>query len=502
MLCYRRELARKGAGDVSEELRYTPAVELAARIRRRDLSPVEVVENFLRAIEEHNGKLNAYVTVIGDEALEAARRAERTVRAGGELGPLHGVPVAIKDLFDYKAGVRNTYGLKPMADHVPDRDATYVRRFEEAGAVVIGKTNTPELGHRGVTDNLLFGPTSTPYSVDKNAGGSSGGSAAAVAAGLAPIAQGTDGGGSIRIPASFCGVYGFKATFGRVAAAARPDAFVSHTPYSHSGPLSRTVEDAALMLGVMVGPDPRDPLSLPDGGEDFLAATRRSVRGLRIAYSPDFDIFPVEREVEAIVRDAARAFEDAGADVEEARVGLAHDQRELCAVWMREIGVKCAGIFEAFARDGRDLLRDHRHELSPELVGLIEAGHRLSAIEYKRDEVTRTEVFDALEDLFEEYDLLVTPTLAVPPFDNAGNGNTVGPSRVNREEVDPLLGWCLTYPVNYTGHPAASIPAGLTDAGLPVGMQMIGRRFEDATVLAASAAFERARPWQDSYPRL
>ena len=203
---------------MSEEICFMPATELAARIRRRDLSPVEVVEAFLERIEERNARINAYVTVIGDEAREAAKEAERAITSGEDLGPLHGVPVAIKDLFDYKAGVRNTYGLKPMADYVPERSATYVERLENAGAIVIGKTNTPEFGHRGITDNLLFGPTSTPFAPGKNAGGSSGGSAAAVADGLAPIAQGSDGGGSIRIPASFCGVYGIKATFGRVAA--------------------------------------------------------------------------------------------------------------------------------------------------------------------------------------------------------------------------------------------------------------------------------------------
>jgi aspartyl-tRNA(Asn)/glutamyl-tRNA(Gln) amidotransferase subunit A len=486
---------------LSEELCYTPGVELAARIRRRDLSPVEVVEAFLERIEARNGELNAYVTVLGEEAREAARGAERAVGSGGPLGPLHGVPVAIKDLFDYKAGVRNTYGLKPMASYVADRDATYVRRLEEAGAIVLGKTNTPEFGHRATTDNLIFGPTSTPFAPGKNAGGSSGGSAAAVAAGLAPMAQGTDGGGSIRIPASFCGVYGFKATFGRVAAATRPDAFLSHTPFTHSGPLSRTVEDAALMLGAMAGPDPRDPFSLPDDGADYLAATRRSIAGLRIAYNPNFDVFPVEEEVGALVGDAVRAFEAAGAHVEEAVVGLEHPQQELCAIWIRQVGVRYAEISENFKKNGVDLLGEHRGDLTPQLVQILETGQRMSALDYRLDEVVRSEVFDAVQDLFERYDLLVTPTLSVPPFDNAGDGNTLGPSQVNGEEVDPLLGWCLTYPINFTGHPAASVPAGLTDDGLPVGMQIVGRRFADDVVLAASAAFERVRPWHDSYPR-
>jgi Asp-tRNA(Asn)/Glu-tRNA(Gln) amidotransferase A subunit family amidase len=485
---------------MSEELCFTPATELASRIRRRDLSPVEVVDAFLERIEERNGRLNAYVTVLGEEAREAAREAERALGSGEALGALHGVPVAIKDLFDYKIGVRHTYGLKPMANYVPNRNATYVERLERAGAIVLGKTNTPEFGHKAITDNLLFGPTSTPFAPGKNAGGSSGGSAAAVADGLAPIAQGSDGGGSIRIPASFCGIYGFKATFGRVASATRPDAFLSHTPFTNSGPLSRTVEDAALMLSVMTGPNPRDPFSVPDDGTDYLAATRRSVSGLKIAYSTNLDIFPVEERVLSVVGEAVRAFEETGAHVEEASMGLKHDQRELSGTWMREVGVRYAEITANFKKEGVvDLLGEHREDLTPQLIDLLETGQKMSALDYRLDDVTRTEVFDAIQDLFEHYDLLLTPTLAVPPFDNADDGNTVGPSQVNGEEVDPLLGWCLTYPFNFTGHPAASVPAGFTDEGLPIGMQIVGRRFADDTVLAASAAFERLRPWHDSY---
>jgi amidase/aspartyl-tRNA(Asn)/glutamyl-tRNA(Gln) amidotransferase subunit A len=488
-----------------EELCFVPATELAARIRRRDLSPVEAVEAFLDRIEARDGEINAYVTVLEEEAGERAREAERalTLGAGAALGPLYGVPVAIKDLFDYKVGVRNTFGSKPLKDYVPNRNATYVERLENAGAIVLGKTNTPEFGHKATTDNLLFGPTGTPFATSKNAGGSSGGSAAAVAGGLATIAQGSDAGGSIRIPATFCGVYGFKATYGRVAAATRPDAFLSHTPFSHSGPLSRTVEDAALMLGVMAGPHPRDPFSLPDDGADFLAATRYSIEGLRIAYSPNFDVFPVEESVAAIVGEAVQAFEEAGVWVEEASIGLKRSQKELCDLWLREVGVRSAAVAASLKNTGIvDLLGEHREELTPQFAELLESGRNMNAVEYKLDDVARTEVFDAVQDVFEEYDLLVTPTLAVPSVDNAEDGNTVGPSEVNGEEVDPLLGWCLTYPINYTGHPAASIPAGFTDDGLPIGLQIIGRRFADETVLAASAAFERVRPWHDAYAAL
>lgn len=294
---------------MSDEFAYTSAAVLASRIRRGDLSPVDVVDACLERVAARNEDINAFVTVLDEDARERAKEAEAAVRRGEELGPLHGVPIAIKDLFDFKAGVRNTMGSVPFAEFVPEESATYVRRLEEAGAIVIGKTNTPEMGHKGTTDNRLFGPTSTPFALDRNAGGSSGGSAAAVADGLVPIAQGSDGGGSVRIPAAWSGVFGFKATYGRVAQAIRPDAFLSHTPTIHAGPLTRTVEDAALMLDVMTGPDPRDPLSMPEEPHDFRAAVRRGVDGMRVAYSPDFDIFPVDERVASVVDDAVSAFE-------------------------------------------------------------------------------------------------------------------------------------------------------------------------------------------------
>ncbi len=485
---------------MSEDLCFMPAAEMAARIRRRALSPVEAVDAFLARIDARNPVINAYTTVIADQARAAAREAERAVTSGAPLGPLHGLPIAIKDLYDFKPGVRNTFGSRPLANYVPDVYSTYIRRLEAAGAIVLGKTNTPEFGHKGITDNFLFGPTSTPYAPGKNSGGSSGGSAAAVADGLAALAQGTDGGGSIRIPASFSGVYGFKASFGRAAAAGRPNAFLNHTPFIHGGPLTRTVDDAALMLSTMIGPDPRDPFSLPDDGFDPIAATRRPIVGFRVAYSPDFGIFPVDARVATVVREAVPAFEAAGARVDEVTIDLKHSHMDLAHLWLRQVGVLYWDTVEWARGVGVDLLGAHRAEVTPQFVEMLEAVQGMSAIQYKRDDIMRTHVFDAVQDVFDSYDLLVTPTLAVPPVDNADDGNTIGPTSINGQAVEPLIGWCLTYPINFTGHPAASIPAGFTDDGLPIGLQIVGRRFADDTVLAASAAFERARPWHHTYP--
>lgn len=487
---------------MSSDIAYSSATELAARIRRGDLSPVTVVDACLQRLDERNDDVNAFITVLDDDARQRAHQAEQALEAGEELGPLHGVPIAIKDLFDFKAGVANTMGSKPFEEFVPEQTATYVERLEEAGAIVIGKTNTPEFGHKGTTDNLVIGPTSTPFDLDRNAGGSSGGSAAAVADGIVPIAQGSDGGGSVRIPASFCGVYGFKASYGRVAQAIRPDAFLSHTPTIHAGPITRTVEDAAVMLEVMTGPHPRDPLSVPDENPDYRQAVRRGIDTYEIAYSPAFDVFPVDERVQNVIDDAVNAFEKAGATVEEVDLGLPSSQQELATLWIREIAMLYHSAVEGFKDEGIDLLADYRDDLSPEFAEMLEETQDMSMIEYKRDEHLRTQVYDAIQDVFIEYDLLVTPTLAVPPVENEDDPDiqTVGPSEIDGESVDPLIGCCLTYPINFTGHPAASIPAGLTDDGLPVGLQVVGDRFADTDVLAASGAFERVRPWHDTYP--
>ncbi len=251
-------------------------------------------------------------------------------------------------------------------------------------------------------------------------------------------------------------------------------------------------------MTALAGYDPRDPYSL-DEEVDFLAATRRSIRGWKIAYSPDFGVFPVDPHVAEVVSDAVAAFEEAGAYVEEVEVDIERHQRELSDLWCRLIMPLNIMAFEHFKEQGLDVLNDHRDDLPPEYLEWIDVGYGMSAVDFYRDQEMRTEVYDAIQAVFADYDLLVTPTLACPPVDNADDGNTKGPTEINGEAVDPLIGWCLTYFTNFSGHPSASIPAGLTGENLPVGMQLIGRRYADADVLAASAAFERLRPWHDSY---
>ena len=282
------------SADDLTQLCFLPATELAARIRRRDLSPVEVTEAYLRRIEARNPVVNAYTLVLGDQAMDAARAAEKAVMAGGSLGPLHGVPIGIKDLDDV-AGVPTSMASRAVHNRVPKTSAAAVERLLDAGAIVLGKTNTPEFGHKGITDNLRFGPTSTPWAIGYNSGGSSGGSAAAVADGMAALAQGTDGGGSVRIPASFSGTVGFKPSFGRIPSVTRPDGFLWGHPLVHIGPLARTVADAALMTKIMAGPHSRDPLSLPDDGVDYVGAVEGADPDTACRLQPATRQFPGRR---------------------------------------------------------------------------------------------------------------------------------------------------------------------------------------------------------------
>ncbi len=481
---------------------YASASEIAAKVRRGEISPTTVVEEVLDRIDRRNDELNAYVEVADDYARKRAADIEQAVENGRPVGPLAGVPVALKESVASKKGLLRTMGSVPFRDSVSETDSTFVTRLEAADAVIVGTTNTPELDHKGTTDNPLRGPTRNPFDLSRNAGGSSGGSAAAVADGLAPVAHGKDAGGSLRIPAAWSGVYAFKPTFGRVPDVTRPDGFANELGVqSTHGPITRSVRDAALVLDVLEGHHPRDPSSLPDERESYRDAIERPIEDIRIAYTPDYGTFPVESEVRETVDDAVEAFSHAGATVESVEVQIGYSHTELTDAWLQLVGANLAAMTEWLARhENLDLLRDHREEMTDSLVDLIESGTRTTATEYLHYHVIRTAVHDAIEDVFEEYDLLVSPTVCHPPVVNATEGSTLGPDEIEGEPVDPRIGWCPTYLLNLTGHPAASVPAGTVSGGLPVGMQIAGPRFAEQTVVAASAAFERVRPWFGRYP--
>jgi aspartyl-tRNA(Asn)/glutamyl-tRNA(Gln) amidotransferase subunit A len=470
----------------STDLCFTPAAALADMIRRRALSPVEITRAVLERVERLNGALGAYVLVHAERALDQARQAERAVMAGERLGPLHGVPVSIKDNL-WTAGERTTFGSRLMAQFVAPDDAPSVAGLRAAGAIFVGRTNLPEFAWRGSTDNPLFGESRNPWDLTRTPGGSTGGGAAAVAAGLGPLALGSDGAGSIRIPASFCGLVGLKPTFGRVPMfpAAGPHELVAHVC-----PLARTVRDVALMMNAIARYDRRDPFALPDDGVDYLAAADGPLvaapgrSSIRVAWSPDLGFAPVEPETREIAGAAARAFADVGLKLEEASPDLGDPGSILQALY---------GGGQAGAHAARP--PEQKAQMDPALVAYAEASAGLTVVDLVKALVARQAMVDTLRRFFERYDLLLTPTLCLPAFPLG----LVGPRQVAGRDVTHL-GWTLCYPFNYSGQPAISVPAGWTASGLPVGLQIVGRRLEDALVLRAAARLEALRPWAARRP--
>ena len=466
-----------------ERLCWTPATELAVLIRKKKISPVEVLDAVLDRIERLNPKLNAFVTLTDEQARRAAKAAERALsKKGARLGPLHGVPFSVKDLVITK-GVRTTFGTPLYRDNVPSEDAPMVERLKAAGAIMLGKTNTPTFGWIGATHNLLFGPTRNPWNLGRTPGGSSGGASAAAAAGLGPLHVGTDGGGSIRIPASFTGIYGLKASFGRIPAYPPSGAW----SLSHIGPMTRTIADAALMLQVAAGPDERDQTSLPAAPVDYVKALAGGVKGLRVAWSADLGFADVvDPEVRDLCAKGASAFREVGCRVEAVDPGWPSP----LDCWSQLFG---GGIATRLAP-----YLDRKSEIDPGLYRIIETTLKNPPTKYVQAWFDRLAWWEHPRRLFEKYDLLLTPTIACPPF-AIGLDN---PTEIAGKSVPPYAWIPFTFPFNMTGQPAASVPCGFTKDGLPVGLQIVGRRFDDATVLRASAAFERVRPWARHRPPL
>jgi amidase len=466
------------------DLTFAPAVELLRLYRARKASPLEVMQATLARIDAVNPKVNAVVTLARDAALWEARRATAALKRNATLPPLFGVPVGIKDVTPTR-GLRTTHGSKLFEDHVPDEDALVVERLRAAGAIVVGKTNTPEFAFGPNTTNAVFGATRNPWDLGRTAGGSSGGSAAALATGMVPLAEGTDLGGSLRGPASFCGVVGFRTTPGLIP---RHPSVLAWDSYSVEGPMARTVTDTALMLSVMAGPDDRAPLSYDvDASELTRAVKGASVRGWRIAWTPDLGgLVLVSQEVRAIVERAMAVFRSLGARVEAACPDVS-DIPEI---------VRLTRGFLMVARHA-DKLPEHRTVLQAGLVENTEQGLALTPREIAEGELLRTRQWQRVREFLATRDVWLMPTMAVPAFPIEHphvmeiDGHPVGKAMQRS---------FLTYMVSVLGLPAISIPCGFTRDGLPVGLQIVGKRRGEAAVLRAAAAFEAAHPWADAIP--
>jgi aspartyl-tRNA(Asn)/glutamyl-tRNA(Gln) amidotransferase subunit A len=471
-----------------EELTYAPAWRLAKMIRARALSPVELTEHFLRRIDAYEGGLHAFITVAADLAMKAARTAESAVMRGDALGPLHGVPIAIKDLNATK-GIRTTQGSLLHSDFVPDADDIPVERIRRAGALILGKTNTPEFGWKATTENLLGPACRNPWDPSRTPGGSSGGSAVALAAGLTPLALGGDAGGSIRIPASFSGVYGLKPSAGRVPASYEGSG--GWRALSQNGPLANNVRDAAVLLQVLAGPDLRDALCLREAPPDFSTALEtQSLKGVRMAWSPRLDDRPVDKEVESVTAAAISVFQDLGATVEEA-VPEIHTECLIdvfATLLLTDMALSLAPALESGATG----------LLPPKLVRWVTEAAAWPATRFSSRLREREWHRQRMDAFFQRYDLLLTPTMATLPFSLEEN-----PTVIDGEAVDPDWGFTpFLYPFNLSGQPAASIPCGFSSAGLPVGLQIVGGIGREWDVLRASGAFEAAAPWSNRRPRL
>jgi aspartyl-tRNA(Asn)/glutamyl-tRNA(Gln) amidotransferase subunit A len=463
------------------DLHWQPATTLARLIRQKKVSPVELLGAILDRIDKLNPRLNAFVTLTAEQARREARAAERALtKRSATLGPLHGVPFSVKDLVITK-GVRTTFGTPLYRDNVPTEDAPIVTRLKAAGGIMLGKTNTPTMGWIGATHNLLFGVTRNPWNLERTPGGSSGGASAAAAAGLGPLHVGTDGGGSIRIPAAFAGIYGFKASYGRIPTYPTSGAW----SLSHVGPMTRTVADAALMLNVCAGPDERDQYSLPAERADYVKALSGSLKGWRVAWTDDLGFADVvDPEVSTVCARAARAFRELGCRVEEVQPSWPSPREAWYEIFCGGIAARLAPYVE------------RRAEIDAGLLRIIETALRNPPTKYVQAWFDRLAWWQHSRAFFDKYDLLLTPTTACPPF-AVGLDN---PTEIAGRPAGAYAWIPFTYPFNLTGQPAASVPAGFTANGLPVGLQIVGRRFADAAVLRASAAFERLRPWAQHRP--
>lgn len=475
----REALLALGAGTLwgaaaGDPLHYLTATEQARMVRQKKISARELLELHLKRIETVNPRVNAIVTLVADKARAAAAAADEAQAQGKPLGVLHGLPIAHKDLVNTK-GIRTTYGSPLMRDFVPTEDALIITRMRAAGAITVGKTNTPEFGAGSQTFNTVFGATLNPYDVTKTCGGSSGGAAVALATGMVPIADGSDMGGSLRNPAAYSNIVGFRPSIGRVVMDG--GAFLWQT-LSTAGPMGRTVEDVALLLSVQAGPDALVPNSLPEPGEVFRRPLGRSFKGVRIAWFKDLNGEPFDPRVTTVVNAQRKAFEALGAIVEEAEPDFSG----------ADYAFKTLRAWNSAAGHGERIAK-FRSQYKDTLLAEVEAGLRLTGAEVAKAEMLHGQVWLRFQKFMSKYEYFVLPTTQLPPFDV----KTPYPTEVAGRAMTSYIDWMKScWYISTTGNPAISVPAGFTPEGLPVGLQIVGRHQADRSVLEMAFAFEQA----------
>jgi len=475
---------RGGLSPSITEICFMTAIELTRRIRDRDLSVREVMEAHLAQIERVNPRVNAVVTLLAERAMDHAAVADEAIVGGKQIGLLHGLPVAHKDLHLTK-GIRTTFGSPIFKDFVPDQDELIVERLKQAGVITIGKTNTPEFGLGSQTYNEVFGETRNPYDTTKTCGGSSGGAAVALACGMLPIADGSDLGGSLRNPASFCNVVGFRPSPGRVPIW---PSLAGWFLLGVQGPMARTVQDTALMLSAVAGPDPRSPIAITEPGSLFRRPLARDFKGVRIAWSRNLGDLPVDPRVTTVIDGQQNVFESLGCVIEDGQPAF-RDADDVFKVW------RAWGLELAFG----ELLKTSRDQMKDTAIWNIEKGVKLSGTQIGQAERKRTELYHRVREFMEAYEFLILPVSQLPPFDIRQRHV----AEINSMKMDTYIDWMKScYYISVTGLPAISVPCGFTSEGLPVGVQIVGRHQDDWGVLQLAFAFEQATGFWKQRPKV
>ena len=465
------------------DIAFTSVADLKHMIDAKELSIVEIVEYFFNRIDELNPKLNVFLALCREEAMEQAATQQEALEKGVLQGKLSGIPISIKDL-EMTKGIVTTLGSVVFKDRVPTYDSVVVERVKNEGAIILGKTNTPEFGQSGTTENKLGDACRNPWDISRTAGGSSGGAGSGLAAGLFPLATGSDGGGSIRIPASFNGVFGFKPSQGRIPRYGGYGVPAS-IHLSQSGPMARTVTDCALLLEVMSGVDYRDPTSLRLHSNDFLSDIEKGVSGWKIGWSSDLGYAAVDSEVLKVCEESAKVFELLGANVDEVDLGIEDPFHTFFDIFS-------TGTYASYG----DLLDQHGDDLTHYVRTTLEYASTLRASDFSRALLEQDRLKRRMETFFDDYDLLLTPTMAVTAFHIDDR-----PSTISGKEVHEFWGYLpFTYPINITGQTAASVPCGFSQLGMPIGLHIVGPFGSESKVLRASRAFEQAAPWDNNRP--
>lgn len=474
------------------------ASELGFLVNEGKIKPKEVVKYFEERILKRNESINAYVYTKFEEAYEVAFKQEKLLKEGKKLGPFAGVPYALKDFLPNKIGWTNSHGGVKCLVALDEFNSAFNEAMEKAGGIPLGKTNAPSYGFRGTTDNKMYGPTSTPFNLKYNAGGSSGGSAAAVADGLALIAEGGDAGGSIRIPANYCNLYGFKAGIGTIPNIVRPDGFGTTHPYCFNGGLTKTVLDAAILLNYMKGYNPFDPFS-NNNDIDYVKEMNKDISKMKIAYTTDFGIFEVEESLKNQFLKALDNFKKLDVTIEEVKFNFKHSAMDMANAWCYGITVDCAIELNLAKDKGIDLLNDHKDDFPQEFIYWKNKCDELGIMDLYNFNLVRTDVLDEFERVFSNYDFIISPVTCLSGILNQNDNNTKGPTKINGFDVEPLIGWTQTFLANFTGHPAASIPGGIGDENIPFGIQIISKKHHEGDLLALSRAYECKNPWRHLY---